>query len=403
LNYRTTPVWLRLRTSPNWLLGFCLLAINGFDPCRASESISHPFSGITLITRTENNPRNTIMHIARIDLGAPDIEFKLTAPSGSRDTLRQTTLDFLNQEHAQLAMNVHFYLPFGTPETTANLAGFAASAGLIYSGFENQPLGDGYTNQSYAIVPFAPALNIDPFNHPSVIHRDPSFPDNIHVLEPVTLWTALAGSAQIITDGRKTIPTYTGAPGGLNPLNFYSDTNSWYQSIRARTAIGITRDKLTMLLFTVDETEGSSGMTVEEVADLLIKDYQIENALNLDGDGSTTMAMEDPITHSGRIVNYSSDNEVGRAVGSNLAVFARKDGERALRLSISTTATNTVIVSWRGSDSRWKAQKSSKLSPGLWRDIDVLPGQFGDRMQFVLPIEDSAEFLRVMQSVPQIN
>jgi hypothetical protein len=384
-------------------VGLCLIAISGVGPCRASESISHPFCGITLITRTENIPRNTIMHIARIDLGAPDIEFKLTAPSGSRDTLRQTTLDFLNQEHAQLAINAHFYLPFGTPETTANLAGFAASAGLIYSGFENQPLGDGYIDQSYAIVPFAPALNIDPFNHPSIIHRDPSFPDNNHVLEPVTLWTALAGSAQIITDGRKTIPSYTGAPGGLNPLNFYSDTNSWYQSLRARTVIGITRDKLTLVLFTVDESGGSWGMTVEEAADLLIEDYQIDNALNLDGDGSTTMAMEDPSTHSGRMVNYSSDNEAGRAVGSNLAVFARKNGVPAFRLSINTTATNTVILSWRGSDSRWKAQRCSKLSPELWRDIDALPGQAGDRMQFVLPIEDSVGFLRIMQSVPQIN
>ncbi len=35
-------------------------------------------------------------------------------------------------------------------------------------------------------------------------------------------------------------------------------------------------------------------LTLSEVADLLIRDYGVWNALNLDGGGSTTMAMEDP-------------------------------------------------------------------------------------------------------------
>lgn len=403
VKYHLNQARLLLRSPSNWLLGLFLFASHDPGPCSAGEVITHPYCGITMITRIENVPRNLIMHIAQVNLEAPGIEFKLTAPNGPRDTIRQTTLDFLNQEHAQLAINAHFYLPFGTPELEANLAGFAASAGVVYSAFENQPLGDGYTDQSYAIVPFAPALNIDRFNHPSIIHRDPSYPDNRHVLEPVTLWTALAGSGQIITDGIKTIPSYTGVPGGLNPLNSYSDTNSWYQLLRARTVIGITRDKTTLVLFTVDESAGNAGMTVEEVADLLIEEYQIYDALNLDGDGSTTMAMEDPVTHSGRIVNSSSDNELGRAVGSNLAVLARKNIEPAVRLSINATATNTIILSWRGSDNHWKAQRSSKVDPAFWQDVDALPEPAGDRMQFVLPIESSAGFLRVMQNIPRMN
>jgi exopolysaccharide biosynthesis protein len=64
-------------------------------------------------------------------------------------------------------------------------------------------------------------------------------------------------------------------------------------------------------------------MRVGEVADLLIRDYGVYNALNLDGGGSTSMAMEDPITYQEAMVNRSSDRPEGRAVGSNLAVFAR--------------------------------------------------------------------------------
>jgi exopolysaccharide biosynthesis protein len=52
------------------------------------------------------------------------------------------------------------------------------------------------------------------------------------------------------------------------------------------------------------------------VADVLIQDYGVGQALNLDGGGSTTLAID------GRIVNVSSDNPGGRKVGSSLAVFA---------------------------------------------------------------------------------
>ena len=54
----------------------------------------------------------------------------------------------------------------------------------------------------------------------------------------------------------------------------------------------------------------------EEVAEILIRDYAVWQALNLDGGGSTTLAID------GKIVNVSSDNPAGRKVGSSLAVFA---------------------------------------------------------------------------------
>ena len=78
----------------------------------------------------------------------------------------------------------------------------------------------------------------------------------------------------------------------------------------------MSEDNLTLVLFTVDKAGGSLGLTVGEVADILIKDYGVNNALNLDGGGSTTLAID------GAIVNVSSDNPEGRAVASNLAVFA---------------------------------------------------------------------------------
>jgi Phosphodiester glycosidase len=107
-------------------------------------------------------------------------------------------------------------------------------------------------------------------------------------------------------------------PGPAN----YSNSNSWYSLVNARTVIGLSQDGRTLFLFTVDAAGGSRGMTVGEIADLLIQDYGVYNALNLDGGGSTTMAMQNPTTGIGGIINVSSDNPNGRAEGSNLAIFA---------------------------------------------------------------------------------
>ena len=311
------------------LLGLTLMAVWGGRPelLHGGQIVTNPFVGVTLITRTETLPRAETMHIAEINLTAPGIRFELTPPGGTLETVRQTTLGYLNQEHAQLAVNGEFFLPFPSSDLNSMLIGLAASDGNVYSSYE-APV------QSYAIVTDAPALNIDPSNHASIVHDNTSFADGKHVLENVTLWNTVAGSAQIITNGSASIPTYIDAshPDGLltppGPAN-YSNSNSWYNLINARTVIGLSQDNQTLFLFTVDNAGGSRGMTLGEVANLLISDYGVYNALNLDGGGSTSMAMQDPVTGIGRFINVSSDNPSGRAEGSNLAVFASDAPEPA--------------------------------------------------------------------------
>jgi len=289
-------------------------------PLDGAQTVRRPFVGVTTITRTETSPRNLRMHIVQIDLNAPGIHFKVTAPGGGMETVRNTTVGFLSEEHAQIAVNAHFFLPFPSTNSDAMLIGLAASNGNVYSAFES-PV------QSYAIVADAPAFNIDEMNRVSIVHRNPDFSDGKHVLESVMLWNVVSGSAQIVTDGVKTIPVYKDdehpagllTPGGAVE---YDNSRSWYNILTARTAIGITRDNRTLVIFTVDRATGSFGMTGAEVADTLIRDYSVVNALNLDGGGSATLAMENPTTHVGELVNVSDDNPRGRYVGSNLAVFA---------------------------------------------------------------------------------
>src|SRR5262249_21558492 len=237
---------------------------------------------------------------------------------GTRESLRQTVLAYLNAQQAQVAVNSHFFLPFPSADLNAMLIGLGASDGNVYSAFE-APV------QSYALVTNAPAINLDSSNQAAVVHKDPMFADGKHVVEPVVLWNAVAGSAQIVTNGVTTIPFYIDAshPDGQltppGPAN-YSNSNSWYNLINARTAIGLSQDNRTLFVFTVDRAGGSLGLSVGEVADILINDYGVYNALNMDGGGSTTLAMEHPLTHVRSIVNMSSDNPSGRAVASSLAV-----------------------------------------------------------------------------------
>ena len=141
-------------------------------------------------------------------------------------------------------------------------------------------------------------------------------------------------SGQILTNGVKTIPRYTDAthpdefltpgpvpPLGQLPLTYTRAGRHWYDLSNARTAIGVTEDGRTLVLFTVDGTNGGHGMQVGEVADLLENDYGVWNALNLDGGGSTTMAIEDPVTHARTLVNVPADNPP-RLEASNLAVYS---------------------------------------------------------------------------------
>ena len=336
----------------------------------AQGVVTHPFPGITHITRTDSlpsfrcpgcpaptpNPRLARMNILVIDLNAPEIRFKLT-PQGTNlpdpnfptpgwplpppafEVVRERTLQFLEASHTQAAINSHFFAPFPVPGGStqgayAYLIGLAASRGNVYSAFE-APF------QNYALVTDSPAVNIDASNNASIVHRDPAFEDGKHVLENVQLWNALSGSGQIVTNGVKTIPEYKDATHPdelLTPNETYTrGGRHWYLLSNARTAIGLTQDNRTLVLFTVDGTNGGHGMQVPEVADVLMRDYGVFNALNLDGGGSTTMAMQDPVTLARRVVNSPSDNPP-RAEASSLAVYS--DGIAPVTVASLSPAAN---------------------------------------------------------------
>lgn len=297
--------------------------------------------------QSTTNPRIAAMNILLIDLTSPAVKFKLTPPgenlppvapgssaSGWPDVpfevVKQRTLDFANASHAQAAVNVHFFAPFPVPggstqSAFAYVIGFAASRGKVFSAFES-PI------QNYAIVTSSPAINIDKANNASIVHRDPDSLDGFGVLEDVQIWNAFAGSGQILTNGVKTIPEYRDAthpnellaPGPNPPIGtptYSRPCRHWYDLTNARMVAGITQDGKTLVLFSVAGTNNGNGMPLGEIADLLKNEYNVWNALNLDGGGSTNMILEDPVTHVRARVSPLNTFE-DRLEASNLAVYS---------------------------------------------------------------------------------
>ena len=323
---RGTPARRRFATFVAALLLLAALSPGRIAPLGAFGNgdirLSKPYVGITLIQRSESVPRSVRMHILQVDTRAPGIRFKVTPPGGTRETVRQTTRAFLEEAHAQAAVNGHFFLPFPSTDTDAWIIGLAASEGRVYSAFETP-------EQDYALVADAPALNIDHRNRARIVHRDPGKPDGRHVRERVRLWNTIAGSSQILTEGKVTLPVYRDAthprgalaPGG--PSN-YSNEKSWNDIATARTVAGLSRNRRVLTLFTVDARGGSEGMRLGEIAELLRQEYGVWDAINLDGGGSTSLAWENPETGRAALLNTSSDSLEGRAVASSLLVFARR-------------------------------------------------------------------------------
>jgi hypothetical protein len=298
------------------------LALWGLTLTGAAQApvATRPFLGVALTDLTVSAPRPARVLVAQVDLGAPGIRIAVSPPAGTREAVRETTLDFLARTGAQLAVNAHFFLPFPSADLDAWLIGLAAAEGHVYSAFET-PV------QDFALVADAPALRFDRRQRARIVHRRPGG-DAMHVRERGTVWNAVAGSAQILTAGVVTIPRYRDAthPGGAlrpGPDGRYDRTRSWYDLVTSRTVAGLSKNRRTLTLAVVDGHVGVAGLTPAEIATRLARDFGVWDAINLDGGGSSTMAWRDPATGEPALLNTPTDGPRGRAVASSLAVFAR--------------------------------------------------------------------------------
>ena len=230
------------------------------------------------------------------------------APGMTNDVLKNTVLNFMQANHAFLALDLPLF-NYVSASPYAECVGFAASGGAIVAPFTTQPPIDGagpYPNQSYAIVGNSPAINLDPANHGSLVTRGAS---GMAIAQTnVTIWNAFSGSALILTNGVACIPTYT---TGLTTNLTYNDNYSWYNVPLPRGFAAINQAGTKLYLGVLDSTNGNY-LTVSNVVALVLLDHvnlfpiagdQPWFALNTDGGSSPTFCVQNPISNSPMILN----------------------------------------------------------------------------------------------------
>ncbi|MBI1840602.1 MAG: phosphodiester glycosidase family protein [Verrucomicrobia bacterium] len=234
----------------------------------------------------------------RIDLQDPDIRF-LSTPrianyvQGSQETASAPVSRYVQDNKVQVAINANFYNPgevddIGHP---MNVLGLHISQGQLVG----PPDPDRYRSSVY----------ISTNNHVAF------YPTNWPLANTNGIYTAVTGEYPLIINGVNVANNLTSKVAGRNP----------------RTLIGATKDGRYLFLLVIDGRQDgfwSDGAEDEDSADWLLR-LGAYNAINLDGGGSSTMAMEYCPGHA-VLLNHPSEllaRGRERYVGSHLGVFAK--------------------------------------------------------------------------------
>jgi hypothetical protein len=250
------------------------------------------FDGITYTLDVRTNPEPLVIHVVEIDLTNPNVRFAVTPPDNDlaapNEIRAQTTSGYLTESGAQLAINAGFYSgegsffsPLPAEGDPVDIVGFTASEGQIYSDFR----------RGFRVIYLSEDNRIQ-FDTPT---------DDIY--------NALSGFYWFLRDGVNWTP--------------YRGTNTLFYERAPRTAIAVDATGTKMLLFVVDGRQPgySVGVTIPELTEIT-RGYGAYSALNLDGGGSSTLAVNDGDV---RLLNSPVHRRVPgveRAVGNHLVVYA---------------------------------------------------------------------------------
>lgn len=254
------------------------------EPLRhASQSGWKPvFRGVATLQAATSLPRLQQVRAVRVDLREPDVGFLVTPSNGKspKDVGARATSEFLTEFHCQAAINGSVFDTYarrrGDP---MDVLGLSLSRGHLYS----RP------NRWDALLISA--------NRRAWIARSP--------VDTTGAYNGMSGYRALLVNGNN-----RGSMADLHP----------------RSAAGISRDGRYLLLMVIDGRQPaySEGATTAETAEWLSK-LGAYNALNLDGGGSATLAIEGP-DGKAALLNRPSGPPPGleRRVANHLCVFAKR-------------------------------------------------------------------------------
>ena len=235
-----------------------LLALRLVRPARTDQT-AELFQGVSYTRNVRQFPRPLVVHVVTIDLTAPGLGVLITPgdDNGPLEFSARTTSEFLAEFDLQLAINGSFFKPFHANglwdyyphrNDPVNVTGLSISNGVTYSASEI-----GY-----------PVLCISTDNHAHIDRENC----------PAGTAQALAGNAILVKQGASVI----------------LEQRAYYNNLHPRTAVAVDERGETLWLIIVDGRQAnySEGITLAELAMMAIE-LGADNALNLDGGGSTTL------------------------------------------------------------------------------------------------------------------
>lgn len=224
------------------------------------------FPGIRYQRQPLDSPRPVMLHIVTIDLKTSGLGIQVTPGNptpDNREVTATTTTEFLSKFNLQLAVNANFFFPFreNTPwdyyprsGDRVNAVGVAIANGQVYS----PPHADW------------PALCFSAQSTAQIRSNGTCPPETTH---------AVAGSTVLVARGQ--------------PVKFAPNTPN-NDGLYSRTAVGLDATGKKLWIVAIDDKQAfySEGVTLQELTDLLLQ-LGVDSALNLDGGGSTTLAISD--------------------------------------------------------------------------------------------------------------
>jgi Phosphodiester glycosidase len=218
--------------------------------------------GVTYSRKALSSPRPIQIHVIKMDLTQPGLKSTVTASDGKGEELEttaRTATEFLKSSGANLAINASFFYPF---RENNPLDYYPHSGDRVNSVGQTIHNGQAYSPHEATRSP----LCLSPL---AQILRDQPCPQDTQ--------TAVSGNEVILMDGKPTDDR--GADDRKNPY--------------ARVAVGTDRSGTTLWIVVIDGKQigYSMGMTLDELAKLF-QDLGADRALNLDGGGSSTIALQ---------------------------------------------------------------------------------------------------------------
>ena len=283
------------------LFFYVTLVFEAHFSSRGQTVIDQQLPGIVCLSEIQTNPPQRLF-IARVDLTNPRLHLRV-APGGPDpdgpgiwETTLMTPTDIADREHLLLVVNGDFFLAKNIQDAEGAKSGYRAGQ---WARPEGTAMSDGIT-WSISAKP-RPCL---------VIHKNGKLTMESLTNPGTDDWDVVGGGPILLRNG-----AVVDAPA--KPHKKFDGPNP-------RTAVGLDAGGTTLTLLVVDGRKPgiANGMTIHE----LVTEMQrlgCRDAINLDGGGSSVLAVRDAATGTMKILNQPTDGRE-RAVADVLGIVLDK-------------------------------------------------------------------------------